>query len=59
MSLLIFWNLPLLEGALGHLLPGAHGEGDPHAAPACGHQAPLFAEEWDLDALAAWFGDHD
>jgi hypothetical protein len=38
---------------------GAHGEGDPPAAPACGLQAPLFAEEWDLDALAAWFGDND
>jgi hypothetical protein len=38
---------------------GAHGEGDPHAQPVGGHQASPSAEEWDLDALAAWFGDHD
>jgi hypothetical protein len=38
---------------------GAHGEGDPHAAQAHGPQVPLFPEEWDLDALAAWFGGTD
>jgi hypothetical protein len=36
--------------------PGAHGEGDPpKEAPAQG-SLPL-EEEWDLEALSAWFGD--
>jgi hypothetical protein len=35
----------------------AHGEGDPHLArPPAPAPVPL-EEEWDLDALATWFGD--
>jgi hypothetical protein len=44
------------SGSAADVPPGAHGEGDPPLAPALGQSVPVFDEEWDLDALAAWFG---
>jgi hypothetical protein len=38
--------------------PGAHGEGDPPKEdPPVAQVPPPLEEEWDLEALAAWFGD--
>ncbi len=47
---------PVLSSAVD-FPSSAHGEGDPHLArPSASAPAPP-EEEWDLGALAAWFGD--